>query len=65
MTIPGWMPPTAGAGSDVWNPIFLGLGVGLTVAALVLIPQWNRLPAHTPACRAGEAKKPVSGATSA
>lgn len=44
MTIPGWIGHVVGAGGDGWNSIFLGLGTGLTLAALLLIPQWNRLP---------------------
>jgi MFS transporter, OPA family, glycerol-3-phosphate transporter len=54
MTIPGWIESTVGAGGDVWNPIFIGLGVGLTIAALLLVPQWNRLPPRAPSCGAGE-----------
>jgi hypothetical protein len=30
---------------DIWPPIFITLGMSLTLAALLLIPHWNRLPA--------------------
>jgi sugar phosphate permease len=47
MTIPGWIHNFVGVGDDLWRPVFNGLGIGLALAALLLIPQWNRLP--TPA----------------
>ncbi len=49
LTIPGWIGNTLEAGADVWQPIFIGLGIGLAVAALMLLRQWNRLPAQAPA----------------
>jgi OPA family sugar phosphate sensor protein UhpC-like MFS transporter len=43
-TIPGWIQHIVGVGGEGWNSIFLGLGMGLALAALALVPQWNRLP---------------------
>ena len=48
VTLPGWIEKIVGRGHDIWNPIFFGLGVSLAVAGLVLIPQWNRVPAAVP-----------------
>src|SRR5438445_6078184 len=45
VTLPGWAGKILGKGQDIWNPIFLWLGVALAVAALLLLPQWNRVPA--------------------
>lgn len=45
VTLPGWADQLLGKGHDIWNPIFLWLGVALALAGLLLLPQWNRLPA--------------------
>jgi OPA family glycerol-3-phosphate transporter-like MFS transporter len=45
VTLPGWAEQVLGKGHEIWNPIFLWLGVSLGVAGLLLLPQWNRLPA--------------------
>lgn len=57
MTIPGWIRHLVGAGGDGWNAIFVSLGMGLTLAALLLVPQWNRLPHRSPRAVGGD--KPV------
>jgi OPA family glycerol-3-phosphate transporter-like MFS transporter len=44
VTLPGWAGSVVGKGHDIWNPIFLWLGVALAVAGFLLMPQWNRLP---------------------
>jgi Sugar phosphate permease len=45
VTLPGWAGQVLGEGHKIWNPIFLWLGIALAVAGLLLLPQWNRLPA--------------------
>jgi OPA family sugar phosphate sensor protein UhpC-like MFS transporter len=45
VTLPGWAGQILGQGHNIWNPIFLWLGIALAVAGLLLLPQWNRLPA--------------------
>jgi OPA family sugar phosphate sensor protein UhpC-like MFS transporter len=45
VTLPGWAGKLLGQGHDIWNPIFLWLGVALGLAGLLLLPQWNRMPA--------------------
>jgi OPA family sugar phosphate sensor protein UhpC-like MFS transporter len=45
VTLPGWVGVLLSKGHEIWNPIFLGLGLALAVAGVLLIPQWNRLPA--------------------
>jgi OPA family sugar phosphate sensor protein UhpC-like MFS transporter len=44
VTLPGWAGKLLGQGQNIWNPIFLWLGIALGVAGLLLLPQWNRLP---------------------
>ena len=44
VTLPGWAGKIVGQGKDIWNPIFLWLGIALAVAGFLLLPQWNRLP---------------------
>jgi len=44
VTLPGWAGKVLGQGHDIWNPIFLWLGVALAVAGFLLVPQWNRMP---------------------
>jgi OPA family glycerol-3-phosphate transporter-like MFS transporter len=43
-TLPGWIGRIVGPTQGSWNPIFVGLGLGLLLAAALLIPQWHRLP---------------------
>jgi OPA family glycerol-3-phosphate transporter-like MFS transporter len=43
-TLPGWIEGVVPAGSDLWGWVFHALGAALLVAALLLVPQWNRLP---------------------
>jgi OPA family sugar phosphate sensor protein UhpC-like MFS transporter len=43
-TLPGWIKRVAPEGSDLWSWVFYGLGAALLLAALLLVPQWNRLP---------------------
>ena len=45
VTLPGWAGKVLGQGHDIWNPIFLWLGIALALAGLLLLPQWNRMPA--------------------
>jgi hypothetical protein len=33
-----------GQGHDIWHVIFVGLGIALGVAGLMLATQWNRVP---------------------
>jgi len=44
VTLPGWAGKVLGKGHDIWNPIFLWLGIALAVAGCLLLPQWNRMP---------------------
>jgi OPA family sugar phosphate sensor protein UhpC-like MFS transporter len=44
VTLPGWAGKVLGQSQNIWNPIFLWLGIALAVAGLMLLPQWNRLP---------------------
>jgi sugar phosphate permease len=44
VTLPGWAEQIVGKEHDIWNPIFLWLGVALAFAGLLLLPQWHRLP---------------------
>ena len=44
VTLPGWAGQILGQGHNIWNPIFLWLGIALALAGLLLLPQWNRLP---------------------
>jgi OPA family sugar phosphate sensor protein UhpC-like MFS transporter len=44
VTLPGWAGKILGQGQNIWNPIFLWLGIALAVAGFLLLPQWNRLP---------------------
>jgi OPA family sugar phosphate sensor protein UhpC-like MFS transporter len=52
-TLPGVVAAFVGEGGDVWVPTFRSLGAALLLAALLLVPHWNRLP--TPA-RGADAK---------
>lgn len=44
VTLPGWAGQILGQGHNIWNAIFLWLGIALALAGLLLLPQWNRLP---------------------
>lgn len=44
VTLPGWAGNLLGKGQDIWNPIFLWLGVALALGGLLMLPQWHRLP---------------------
>ena len=44
VTLPGWVGKLMEKGHDIWNPIFLWLGVALALGGLLLAPQWNRVP---------------------
>jgi len=48
-TLPGWAGRFLGEGRDIWNPIFVGLGLALVLATLLLIPHWNRVPTEATA----------------
>jgi OPA family sugar phosphate sensor protein UhpC-like MFS transporter len=55
-TLPGWIKTFLPVGADIWAPIFHGLGAALLLGGLILVPQWNRLPAP-----AAERRRPNSG----
>jgi OPA family sugar phosphate sensor protein UhpC-like MFS transporter len=42
--LPGWVETILGKGHNIWTGIFVGLGISLAVAGLMLAPLWNRLP---------------------
>ena len=42
--LPGSVESFLGKGQNVWAGIFVGLGISLAVAGLLLAPLWNRLP---------------------
>jgi OPA family sugar phosphate sensor protein UhpC-like MFS transporter len=42
--LPGSVESLLGKGQNVWTVIFIGLGICLVLAGLMLAPQWNRLP---------------------
>ena len=44
VTLPGALTSVFSAGHDIWPPIFVGLGISLGIAGLMLAPHWNRLP---------------------
>jgi OPA family sugar phosphate sensor protein UhpC-like MFS transporter len=43
-TLPGMVQEIVGQGHDIWHAIFIGLGVSLGIAAMLMALQWNRLP---------------------
>ena len=43
-TLPGTVTEIVGQGHDIWHAIFIGLGISLAIAGLLLSTQWNRLP---------------------
>jgi sugar phosphate permease len=45
VTLPGILSATLSEGADIWSYIFPGLGVSLVLAAVLLLPKWNALPA--------------------
>jgi OPA family sugar phosphate sensor protein UhpC-like MFS transporter len=47
-TLPGWMEGMVGEGNYIWRYIFISLAVTLVLAALLMIPNWNKLPATVP-----------------
>ena len=42
--LPGWAESILGKGQNIWTTIFIGLGICLALAGLMLAPFWNRLP---------------------
>ncbi len=44
VTLPGVVESLLGKGQDIWLSIFVGLEISLALAALLLAPQWHRLP---------------------
>lgn len=42
--LPGSVESLLGKGHNIWPGIFVGLGISLAVAGLLLAPLWNRLP---------------------
>lgn len=43
-TLPGFVKQLTGSETTPWNGIFLALAGGLVLAAVCVLPQWNRLP---------------------
>jgi OPA family sugar phosphate sensor protein UhpC-like MFS transporter len=48
-TMPGWVEALVGESTSVWSYVFPALAGSLVVAALLLLPKWNRLPQTTEA----------------
>lgn len=44
-TMPAWIEVVVGKQSDVWSYVFYGLSISLLIAAALLVPRWNSLPA--------------------
>jgi OPA family glycerol-3-phosphate transporter-like MFS transporter len=42
--LPGSVEAILGKGENIWTAIFVGLGICLALAGLMLAPLWNRLP---------------------
>jgi len=42
--LPGSVESILGKGHDIWTVIFVGLGISLALAGLLVAPLWNRLP---------------------
>jgi len=42
--LPGSVESLLGKGHNIWPGIFVGLGISLALAGLLLAPLWNRLP---------------------
>lgn len=45
VTLPGILSGMLSEGADIWFYIFPGLGMSLVIAAVLLLPKWNTLPA--------------------
>ncbi len=45
VSLPGVLSSLLGEDADIWWYIFPGLGVSLLIAALLLLPRWNAMPA--------------------
>ena len=43
--LPGSVESLVGKGGRSWDYIFIGLGIALALAAVLLATQWNRVPA--------------------
>ncbi len=43
-TLPGWIGGLVGKGTYIWDDVFFWLSITIAIAALLLLPQWNRLP---------------------
>jgi len=43
-TLPGWIGGLVGQGTYIWDDVFFWLSVTIAIAAVLLLPQWNRLP---------------------
>ena len=43
--LPGVLESSLGKDVDIWPYIFPGLGVSLLIAAVLLLPRWNAMPA--------------------
>ena len=54
--LPGSVESLLGKGHNIWPGIFVGLGISLAVAGLMLAPLWNRLPPK--AGRGGDGSSP-------
>jgi OPA family sugar phosphate sensor protein UhpC-like MFS transporter len=46
VALPGALTSYYGAGANIWPTIFVGLGVSLAIAGLMLAPLWNRVPSQ-------------------
>ncbi len=44
LMLPKLVEQIVGEGEDIWGYIFVGLSISIAIAALLLLPQWNRLP---------------------
>ena len=42
--LPGWVESLLGKGQNIWTAIFVGLGISLAIAGLMLAAMWNRVP---------------------
>lgn len=60
-TLPGWIQGFIGEGENMWSYIFVGLGISLFGAALLLLPQWNTLPSTVDDPKQGTAADPGVG----
>lgn len=44
-TLPGWMGAIFGSGPGAWGDVFRFLAVSIFIAAVLMLPKWNALPA--------------------